>query len=92
MLTLRLCVTSQNNQPIGNALPVARDRIQRVVRPLKFMITQNINETRKDYLIRVAIELINNSSAYSETIEFDEAECDGACLADDLQAVLDYEH
>jgi hypothetical protein len=55
------------------------------------MITANINETRKDYLIRVAIELIRNGSANYETIEFDDAECDGGCLADDLQSVLDYD-
>ena len=52
------------------------------------MITQNINETRKDYLMRVAIELIRNSNAENEIIEYDEAECDGACLIDDMESAL----
>ena len=55
------------------------------------MIAPKKNETRKDYLIRVAIDLIRNSSANYETIEFDEAVCDGGCLADDLQSVLDHD-
>ena len=48
-------------------------------------ITLQKNETRKNYLIRVAIAFLNDNSHACDTIIFDEAECDGFCLADDLE-------
>ena len=53
-------------------------------------IIQKNNETRKDYLFRVAIaylEVLDNDSddSLSQLIIFDEAECDGSCLLDDMK-------
>jgi hypothetical protein len=47
-------------------------------------------ETRKDYLLRVSLaylEEIENSAyrdALGTMLKFDEAECDGHCLIDDI--------
>ncbi len=50
-------------------------------------------ESRKDYLIRVAVAYLKHvdhtghfQTGYPDTINYDEADCDGACLADDLEA------
>ena len=50
------------------------------------------NEDRKDFLIRVAVAYLNEvdhtghfMTDYPETIKYDEADCDGCCLAEDLQ-------
>ena len=50
------------------------------------------NESRKDYLIRVAVAYLRYvdytgqfSTQYPESINYDEADCDGQCLADDLE-------
>lgn len=42
------------------------------------------DETRLAYLLRVAIRHILEHAA-DATTHYDEAECDGACLADELQ-------
>tara|TARA_R100000541_G_scaffold23743_1_gene33526 strand:+ start:80 stop:256 length:177 start_codon:yes stop_codon:yes gene_type:complete len=48
-------------------------------------VKQKENETRKNYLVRVAIEVLKNKWYLLDTIEFDEAECDSYCLAEDLR-------
>lgn len=45
------------------------------------------NESRKDYLTRVAIEYINDNPCYS--VDYDDTTLDGYCLAQDLQDELD---
>ncbi len=48
-------------------------------------VTQNPNEDRKEYLIRVAIIMLRENAGIMNHIIFDEAECDAYCLADDLE-------
>jgi hypothetical protein len=50
------------------------------------------NEPRKDYLIRVAVAYLKEvdhtgafATHYPDTIIYDEADCDGECLAEDLE-------
>jgi len=50
------------------------------------------NESRKDYLIRVAVAYLKEvdhtgqfQTNYPDTIKYDDADCDGHCLADDLE-------
>lgn len=46
------------------------------------------NEDRKTYLVRLAVAYINSvldNSSFNETIFYDEAQCDGFCLVDDLE-------
>ena len=52
------------------------------------MITQRDDEERIEYLARVLHELMNNTIAGEETIEYDETTCDGMCLANDIAAEL----
>lgn len=52
-------------------------------------ITPRKNESRKDYLIRVAITMLTENGYKIETIEYDEAECDAFCLAEDLKIEFD---
>lgn len=52
-------------------------------------VKQKENETRKDYLIRVAIEMLNENAYNIDNIEYDEAECDAFCLAEDLRVEFD---
>lgn len=47
-------------------------------------IIQRKGESRKDYLLRVALWYIDEEAVHV----FDEAECDGACLIDDIKAEL----
>jgi hypothetical protein len=54
-------------------------------------VKQKENETRKDYLVRVAIKMLDENAYQIDTIEFDEAECDGYCLAEDLRNEFDIE-
>jgi hypothetical protein len=58
------------------------------------MITleQKQNEDRKTYLVRLAIEYIIQHTGYfgmDDELFYDEAECDGYCLADDLRIEFD---
>ena len=46
---------------------------------------QKKNESRKEYLVRVAIYMLEANWFSIEPVEFDEAECDAFCLADDLK-------
>lgn len=48
-------------------------------------IIQEENESRKDYLIRVAIALLRENAFQMDSIYYDEAVCDAFCLADDLE-------
>lgn len=48
-------------------------------------VEQNQGESRKEYLVRVAIELLTDLPDYTDTIFYDEAECDCLCLAEDLR-------
>jgi len=48
-------------------------------------VKQKENETRKDYLVRVAIIMLNENAYAMDSIIFDEAECDAFCLAEDLR-------
>lgn len=50
---------------------------------------QRENETRKEYLVRVAIATLRDNGFSMNTTIFDEAECDAFCLADDLEAEFD---
>ena len=55
------------------------------------MITRNENgiETRSQYLQRVCIAFLReNCEAQECTLDYDEATCDGHCLADDLESAL----
>lgn len=45
-------------------------------------------ETRKEYLVYVAINFIKHYSP-DETAFYDETECDGSCLAEDLISEFD---
>lgn len=56
-------------------------------------IKQREGEPRKDYLIRVVVAYLKHvdytggfDTMYPDTIKYDEADCDGECLADDIQA------
>ncbi|MNR12856.1 hypothetical protein D3C85_1292330 [compost metagenome] len=51
------------------------------------MIIQKDSESRLEYILRVAIEFANRHS--HSTIDYDEATCDGYCLAGDLTNVLE---
>lgn len=52
-------------------------------------VKQKENENRKDYLIRVAIVMLNENGFTIDTVEYDEAECDAFCLAEDLRIEFD---
>ena len=55
-------------------------------------VTQRVGESRKDYLVRVAITYLREIPLMNEgVLIFDEAECDGFCLADDLETEFDIE-
>jgi hypothetical protein len=51
------------------------------------VVTKDANESRLEYLLRVAIEYINDNP-YS-LIYYDEAVCDVGCLVDELRLELD---
>ena len=59
---------------------------------MKKLIIKREKETRKEYLFRVAIayleQLDNYTEALSETIIYDDAECDGSCLVEDMKEEL----
>ena len=45
---------------------------------------QRTNETRIEYLVRVLEEFMSTTSAGEQTIKYDDAVCDGLCLATDI--------
>ena len=55
------------------------------------IVTQNENETRLHYLIRVAIIALRENKYSMDSIKYDDAECDAECLADDLEIELNSE-
>jgi len=49
-------------------------------------LEQKKDESRKDFLIRLAVAYIDDAAQISDTMLFyDGTESDGACLADDLR-------
>ena len=52
-------------------------------------VKQKENETRKNYLVRVAIKMLEENAYSIDAIFFDEAECDAFCLAEDLRNEFD---
>lgn len=54
-------------------------------------IKQRADETRQNYLVRVAIAMLQENGYNMNTIIYDEAECDAFCLADDLRIEFDIE-
>tara|TARA_R110002012_G_scaffold276194_1_gene463087 strand:- start:366 stop:548 length:183 start_codon:yes stop_codon:yes gene_type:complete len=52
-------------------------------------VTQRNGEDRKEYLVRVAIEMLMLNGYTMENIIFDDAECDALCLAGDLTIEFD---
>ena len=55
-------------------------------------VKQITGESREHYLVRVAIIWIEDNTGFvghDDRIEYDEAECDGYCLAQDLRDEFD---
>lgn len=52
-------------------------------------VKQKENETRKDYLVRVAILMLYENAWSIDAVEYDDAECDAFCLAEDLRIEFD---
>lgn len=52
------------------------------------MIKQKENESRALYLSRVLLALMEETAAGEFTIEYDDAECDGLCLAKEIENEL----
>jgi len=51
-------------------------------------IKQKENETRKEYLVRLAVRYIEDHTGIvgmDDSLFYDDAECDGYCLAEDLK-------
>lgn len=56
---------------------------------------QKENESRQQYLIRVAIDYIESHTGFigiDDYVHYDEAECDGYCLAEDLRIEFNIEN
>lgn len=53
------------------------------------MIKQREDEDRIEYLVRVLARFMDETLAGEETIEYDENEYDGFCLAQDIANELD---
>jgi hypothetical protein len=45
--------------------------------------------SRKEYLVYVAVQYLKKEAGHMGTVEYDEAECDALCLADDLYSEFD---
>lgn len=52
------------------------------------MMRRCLHESRLQYLLRVTIVALREQ-APDAVLRYDEAECDGLCLADDLRTELD---
>jgi len=48
-------------------------------------IVQEKGESRKKYLVRVAIAMLEENGFEMAEVVYDEAECDALCLAEDLR-------
>jgi len=55
------------------------------------MVTPEKDEERMHYLCRVLKEFMDYTIAGEETIDYDEATCDGACLVNDIVSELGYD-
>jgi hypothetical protein len=58
------------------------------------VLKENENEERKKYLVRLAIAYIVQHTDYAgidDSLFYDNAECDGYCLAEDLRNEFDIE-
>jgi hypothetical protein len=58
------------------------------------VLKENENEERKKYLVRLAIAYIVAHTDYAgidDSLFYDNAECDGYCLAEDLRSEFDIE-
>lgn len=53
------------------------------------MIYQKEDESRIEYLLRVLEEFMQNTIAGEITIEYDDAVCDGMCLAEDISNAVE---
>lgn len=53
-------------------------------------LEQKKGERRASYLIRVVHAFMNETYAGNESLFYDDAECDGLCLADDVDAAITY--
>lgn len=53
------------------------------------IITQKPDEPRIEYLTRVLHELMSNTIAGEQVINYDETTCDGMCLANDFASELE---
>lgn len=53
------------------------------------MREQRLDECRREYMVRVAIEYLTKHDKSCSTIVYDDAECDGWCIADDLLCAFD---
>lgn len=58
-------------------------------------MTKSMIEERKTYLLKACFNLLNKQlqsyyvlNLLSETINYDDAECDGNCLMEDIAAIL----
>lgn len=52
-------------------------------------LRQKENESRKDYLLRVVVLMLEHNAHFMEYIEYDDTECDAFCLAEDLRNEFD---
>ena len=53
------------------------------------IVSQQKHEPRKDYLLRVTLALLEHYPLTQECIvNFDGADCDGACLMEDIKTAL----
>jgi hypothetical protein len=58
------------------------------------VIEQRVGEDRKDYLVRLAIAYIESHTGFigiDDIVYYDEAECDGYALAEDLKIEFEVE-
>lgn len=55
-------------------------------------VVQKTGEERKDYLVRVAIKMLNENAYKIDWVHYDESECDAFCLAEDLSIEFDVEN
>lgn len=52
-------------------------------------VIQKENEPRTTYLVRVAVQMLRENAYAMQPIEYDEAECDALCLAEELEMEFD---
>lgn len=55
------------------------------------IVKQKEGESRKDYLIRVSIAMLEYNAYCMKSLIYDDAVCDALCLAEDLRTEFDIE-